>query len=206
MTFARFISKQLSNPSGIVGNLAAFLWNRRNARLNDVAFDSLALNSTDRVLEVGFGGGYLLGRMSAVLTNGWLAGVDVSPAMITFCERRYHPLKQNGKLELRCAQAESLPYPSAYFTKVCSVNSIFYWQNVQRALSEFERVLTRGGFLVICFTCKESLENRNFAKHIALYEADEIEQMAASCGFQVSTERLFDRHRKFLCMTARKQS
>ena len=197
MTFDRFIAEQLSNPSGIVGRLAAFLWNRRNASLNDVVFDSLALNSTDRVLEVGFGGGYLLGRMSTIITNGLVVGVDISPAMVAFCERRYHPLIKKGALELRCAQVESLPYPSEYFTKACTVNSIFYWQNVQRALSEFERVLTRDGFVVICFTCKESLENRNFAKHVALYEAEEIEQMAILCGLQVSTKHLFDRHRKF---------
>jgi ubiquinone/menaquinone biosynthesis C-methylase UbiE len=206
MTIDRFVAEQLSNPSGIVGNLVAFLWNRRNASLNDVVFDSLALNSTDRILEVGFGGGYLLGRMSNIVTNGLVVGVDISPAMVSFCEKRYHPLIKKGKLELRRAQVEVLPYPSEYFTKACTVNSIFYWQDVKRALSEFERVLTRDGFVVICFTCKESLENRNFAKHVVLYEAEEIEQMAILCGFQVRTKHLFDRHRKFLCMTAKKLS
>jgi ubiquinone/menaquinone biosynthesis C-methylase UbiE len=205
MAFARFVAKQLSNPSGIAGNLAGRLWNRRNASLNEVAFDSLALNSTDRVLEVGFGGGYLLGRMSTVVTEGYLVGVDISPAMVATCEKRFRQFIRQGKLELRCAQVESLPFPSEYFTKVCSVNSIFYWQNVQRALSEIERVLTKDGFVVLCFTCKESLENRNFAKHVALFEADDIEWMGMLCGFHVSTKYFFDRHRKFLCMIARKQ-
>jgi hypothetical protein len=30
--------------------------------------------------------------------------------------------------------------------------------------------------------------------------------MAVACGFRVTTERLSDRHRQFLCMTARKLS
>lgn len=206
MTFDKFTEKQLSNPSGIIGNLTALMWNRRNASLNDAVLDSLALSSTDRVLEVGFGGGYLLGRMSAITTNGLLAGVDISPAMVARCERRYRSLIQQGKLELRCAQAESLPYPAEYFTKACTVNSIFYWQDVQRGFSEFGRVLIKDGLLVICFTCKESLENRRFAKHVSLYEADDIERLAGSSGFKTDTRQLSDQHRKFLCITARKES
>lgn len=204
--FARFMAQQLSHPSGLIGPLAAHAWNRRNAGLNDAIFDRLALSPADRVLEVGFGGGYLLGRMSTVVTAGLLAGVDVSPAMVAFCARRYRPIIRQGRLALKCAPVESLPYPPEVFTKVCTVNSIFYWQSVQRALAEFHRVLTGNGFAVICFTCKESLRKRSFARHVALYEADEIEQMAISCGFQVTTEHLSDRHRDFLCIIARKQS
>lgn len=204
MNFARFMAKQLGRPSGILGNLAAILWNHRNASLNEAAFDRLALNSTDRVLEAGFGGGYLLGRMSAVLAQGWLVGIDISPAIVTRCEKRCHPLIEKGRLELKCAQVESIPYPAEVFNKACSVNSIFYWQDVPLALSELGRVLTKDGLLVLCFTCKESLESRNFARHVTLYEAEEIEQMLVEAGFQVNTRHLSDRHRKFQCMTARK--
>jgi len=205
MTLGKSMARQLGNPSGIAGYLTALLWNKRNARLNDVVFDSLALSPTDRVLEVGFGGGYLLGRMSTIVTNGLLVGVDVSPAMVAFCERRYRSLTSDGKLELRCAQAESLPYPSGHFTQACTVNSIFYWQNVQQALCELWRVLAEGGTLVMCFTCKASLEKRGFAKHIGLYEADDVQEMMVSCGFQgIRTRHFSDKHRKFVCMTGSK--
>jgi SAM-dependent methyltransferase len=114
---AKLIAKQLGRPSGLPGTLVlAPLWNRRNSALNDVAFESLALHPRDRVLEVGFGGGYLLERMAAVLTEGFLAGVDSSPAMVAFCEKRQRSLIEAGKLELKCAKAEALPYPAASFT------------------------------------------------------------------------------------------
>lgn len=61
---AKLMARQLGHPSGLVGRLILGpLWNRRNAALNDVAFDHLALRPHDRVLEVGFGGGYLIGRI-----------------------------------------------------------------------------------------------------------------------------------------------
>lgn len=205
MILAKLLVQQLSNPSGVIAKLAGPLWNKRNAALNDLALASLALNPADRVLEVGFGGGYLLGRMSAVVTQGFLAGVDISPALVNLCQNRYRPLVQEGKLDLKCGRAELLPYPSEHFGKVCSVNSIFYWQDVRRALAEFERVLIQGGALVICFTCKASLQKRSFARYIGLYEVDEIQAMLATCGFtEIQTRFSSDKHREFVCITSRK--
>lgn len=174
--------------------------------MNDVAFNSLALRPGDRVLEVGFGGGQLLGRMGGVITDGFLAGVDVSPAMVAFCEKRYRSLIQEGKLELRCAGTESLPYPSSYFTKACSVNSIFYWQNAPQAISELWRVLAEGGMLVLCFTCKGSLEKRGFANSgITLYKAEKVQQMMETSDFHsMRMVRASDKHREFVCATGRK--
>ena len=204
---AKFLARQLGNPSGIFGRLVlAPLWNQRNSTLNDAAFDCLALRPHDRVLEVGFGGGYLIGRMAAVVTEGFLAGVDVSPAMVAVCQKRFRPLIEAGTLELKCATATALPYPPGSFTKVCSVNSIFYWENVPQAISELGRVLEENGMLVMCFTCKTSLEDKQFAQHgLALYEDDQIGPMMEAAGFRaVSVTRASDRHREFLCVTGKK--
>lgn len=207
MSLSKLIARQLSHPSHLVGHfIAGPLWNRRNSRLNDVAFEALALTPDDRVLEVGFGGGYLLGRMATVVTDGLLAGVDLSPAMVGFCERRYRSLVEDNRLELNCAGAGQLPYPPGHFTKVGSVNSIFSWPDVPRALSEFWRVLGEGGGLVLCFTCKQSLESRTFTRHgLALYEAGDVERMLALAGFQqIQTAFFADRHREFQCLRGRK--
>lgn len=205
LILSKSIARQLSNPSGIIGGLAAPLWNKRNSALNDVAFDNLSLIPDDRVLEVGFGGGYLLGRISSVITDGFLAGIDISSAMVVFCKKRHRSLVRNGKLELKCARVESLPYPSENFTKVCTVNSIFYWQDSQQAFSEICRILQKNGTFVICFTRKTSLENKNFAKHIELVETDHVRQTMESLGFQgIQTICASDKHREFVCMTARK--
>ena len=207
MFFDKFLAQQLGNPSGIIGRwVAAPMWNKRNAALNDVAFENLALTRHDRVLEVGFGGGYLLGKMSGIVTDGLLAGVDGSQAMVSYCKERYRALIRQGRLDLKCARAECLPYPDAYFTKVCSVNSIFYWQDVPAAFSQAWRVLAEGGSLALCFTCKESLEDKGFARQgLALFEVDQVQQMLESAGFcEIRTISSSDRHRDFVCMVGRK--
>jgi arsenite methyltransferase len=204
MMMPKFAAGQLGNPTGIFARFAGFLWNRRNAALNDTVFVLLALQPTDRVLDIGFGGGYLLSRMSGVVRGGLLAGVDVSPAMVAHAEKRYQKAVSAGQLDLRCAVAESLPYPDRYFSKVCSVNSIFYWQDVEQGIGEIKRVLYPEGKAVLCFTCKASMEKKGFAKNLHLFEAGEIERILTRNGFcDIETAFFSDRYRQYTCITAK---
>ncbi len=204
----KLVASQLLKPSGLVGKvILPRVFNRRNVALNDLTLESLALAAEDRVLELGFGGGYLLGRMSAVVTLGLIAGVDSSPLMAAFCARQYRSLVRAGRLEIGCASAGALPYPSGFFSKACSVNTIFYFPDAPRAISELGRVLEEDGRLAICFTAKKYLENRKFARNgLTLYEAEEVQGLMELAGF--SEIRMIpgsDRWREFLCAVGKKQ-
>ncbi len=199
------VARQLANPSQLVGRfILGPLWNRRNSVLNDTAYAALSLTRTDRVLEVGFGGGYLLGRMSSILTRGYISGVDISAAMVEFCHKRYADVIQAGQLDLKVGTADRLPYPNAYFTKAVSVNSIFYWADAPRAISEFARVLIAGGYLVLCFTDEDSLQQKDFARHgLTLYTGEAVQCLLETAHFHdITLARHADRHRDFWCVTA----
>ncbi len=199
---SKLFARQLTSPSGPIGRLAGWAWNRRNAALNETVLGILDLQPDDRVLDIGFGGGYLLGRMASTVSDGLLAGVDISPTMVANA-KRYARIGQSGNLDLRCAAAEDLPYPPEYFSKVCSVNSIFYWQNIEKGLAEMQRVLWPGGKAGLCFTCPGSLEKKGFARHIRLYEPEEVAQMLAARGFsRVETTTFSDRHRQYVTLVA----
>jgi ubiquinone/menaquinone biosynthesis C-methylase UbiE len=205
MALSKFLARELGKPSAIMGRFfLAPTWNKRNAALNNTAFEHLDLQPHDRVLEVGFGGGYLMSRVVKTVTEGMITGIDISPAMVQYCSRRFRRFVQGGRLDLRCSPVESLPFPESHFTKVCTVNSIFYWQDVQSALSEQLRVLVDGGRLVLCMTCKEYLEKRGFSEHgLHLYHAPEIEALLLEVGFRdVHNGRLKDSIREYLCVTA----
>jgi len=59
--FQSFFSRQLAKPSGLFGRLFTARWlEKTNVGMNALTLDSLALGENDRLLEVGFGSGYLL--------------------------------------------------------------------------------------------------------------------------------------------------
>jgi len=207
--FARWFAGQLACPRGLFGKcLLAPLWNRRNAALSDVAYDALVPAAGDRILEIGFGGGYLLNRLADAVTVGQLAGADVSSALVQRAQRRFRWLLSAGRLDLRCAPAEVLPFESGVFSKVCSVNSVFYWSDPARGLAECARVLKPGGKLVLCLTCPASLAKRNFARHgLKLFEPGEIEELLVAAGFgELRTTQHADRHQEFFCTVGAKVS
>jgi SAM-dependent methyltransferase len=203
----RHLAGQLSKPRGIVGRFVlGRLWNRRNAELNEVTLELLDLWAEDRVLDVGFGGGYLLGRIIPRVEGGLAAGIDASPAMVRNARARWRAEIEVGRVDIRTGRAEALPYRDGHFTRVSSVNSIFYWSTAEQGVAEMYRVLQEGGRVVLTFTCQRDLETRRFVQHgIRTYDEAEIECMLAAAGFrEIEAVRRSDRHREFACMTGRK--
>lgn len=189
----------------MVGWFAGVIWNWRNAALNESVLAQLELQPTDRVLDIGFGGGYLLSRMAGVVTGGSLAGIDISPGIVSAGKRRYSRAVEAGRLDLRCAAVEALPFAAGSFTKACSVNSIFYWQDAPKGINEIYRVLQGGGKAVICFTCRESIEKKGFSRHIHLYDHEAVAQLMAAGGFSaLRAVTAADRFRQYMSVIGTK--
>src|SRR5262247_2895190 len=94
----RTIAKHLRRPSGWFGRwLMLPALNRANAALNRAALDVLDLQSDDRVLEVGFGGGDMIARMARVVTRGTIDGLDYSPDVVAHGESRFRAQVAVGK-------------------------------------------------------------------------------------------------------------
>jgi protein-L-isoaspartate O-methyltransferase len=72
----RFMARQLARPKGLLGRLIARLMNRHNAKMNAFAVQLLQLTPSDRVLEIGFGGGVSLPTL--IKRIGFVGGVDRS--------------------------------------------------------------------------------------------------------------------------------
>lgn len=200
------IAKQLRHPAGLIGRyVLPWLWNRRNAALNDSALNRLGLKADDRALDVGFGGGYLIGRMLRLVHSGHVVGVDASALMVEQCGRKFSGQIKSGSLKLYCEMADSLPFEDGQFNKISSVNSLFYWPDVPRGIRELRRVSATGGLLVLAFTCKRDLDKRGFGPSgIRSVTADEVTAILRAEGYgEVVAEQEADRYREFVIVTAR---
>lgn len=205
--FECFIANQLIHPQGWIGRyLLPVLWNRHNAALNESALRRLRLEAGDRVLEVGFGGGYLIDQMLAKITEGQVSGVDASEVMVEYGRKKFAERIADKRLDLQCAFADSLPYSNEYFHKVVSVNSLFYWPDLCKGLSEIYRVLTDKGVLVLVYTCRRDLDKRGFSPHgVRSFEDGEVTSVLRECGFRgMAVEREADRHREYSIIIAEK--
>ena len=78
--------------------------NRHNARMNAFAVGQLQLAPSDRVLEIGFGGGSTLPAL--LNTAAFVAGVDRSYDVIGWAKRHFTKAIETGRAEFRQGNVE----------------------------------------------------------------------------------------------------
>ena len=165
MLFRSFLAKQLGYPSGIFGRLVMRLLNRGNAEMNNITFEQLNLKPKDLVLEIGFGGGYLLEKIAKSQIPDLIAGLDPQADIIQMGNKKFKPQIRRGYIELKQGTGERLPYEENTFDKICTVNTIYFWSDPKFVLDECRRVLKSNGKLVICYNSPEFLEQTKLTQH-----------------------------------------
>ena len=189
MLIRSFLARQLGRPSGIFGRLVMKLLNRGNAKMNDVTFAQLNLQPQDSVLEIGFGGGYLLEKIAASQIPSFIAGIDPQADVLQIGEKKFKKQIERKYIELKQASSENLPYEDKTFNKICTVNTIYFWSDPKSVLAECYRVLKSQGKLVICYNSSAFLEKTKLTQHgFKTYEPNELESLMQNSGFtNVST-------------------
>ncbi len=175
----RFIARQLSHPTGVLGRVIGRLMNRHNARMNAFAIKQLGLTSADHVLEVGFGGGVTLS--SLISTAGYVAGVDRSSVMVERARANFAEAVSVGRAQFYEGNIEALPFGSATFEKACTINTVYFWPSLRLGFAELHRVLSPGGRLVVGFLPKQWMDRMGYPSDVFTSRTPE-EVMAALTG------------------------
>lgn len=185
MAFNKFFAAQVRKPSGLFGRfVAARFFNRANVQIHAYALDHLNVQPGETVLDVGFGGGYALEKIAAIVADGRVVGVDISPEMVERARRRFAALIEAGTIQIEEADAAALPFEDATFDKVLTVNTLFFFPAPVACLREMRRVLKPDGRLVVAFRSREKMQGFGFTQHgFTLYAPDDARRVLEEAGF-----------------------
>lgn len=180
----RITDRLFRRPSGLVAR-----WFYREAKPHQEAFRqtlaALDLGPEDHLLEVGSGGGTFLAW--AMATGCTAKAIDHSPEMLAVASRRNAPEVAAGRLELRKADAASLPFTDGEFTAAATMNAFFFFDAPGAVLAEVYRTLAPNGRFAIHTSATAP---PMIARKMHLYSDRELVGMLEDAGYkQVSLRR-----------------
>ncbi|HMS85724.1 MAG TPA: class I SAM-dependent methyltransferase [Nitrospira sp.] len=149
----RRVRSQFEKPTGLRGRVVGWLMAHRasNRERNAWAVSLLELQSTDHVLEIGFGPGIAIALMSKVVTSGQVVGIDHSEVMLQQAGKRNASVIEQGRVQLRLASASELPVGHDRYDKCLMVNTFHYWDNPNDVLRNVQGLMKPGGKIVVAF-------------------------------------------------------
>lgn len=168
---------------------------RGHRPVGEQAIERMQIPTQATVLDVGCGSGWAARLMAESARDGRIVGVDVSDEMVRLAREES---VDYPNVEFQVASAEQLPFDDAEFTHAFSMESLYYYADIDRALGEIRRVLKPGGL----FVAVVDLYRENGPSHqwidflkvpVHLLSAGEYCSLFERAGFvNVRDERLLD--------------
>jgi len=140
---------QFGHPSGWRGWIVGRLMAVKNKTRSSWVLSLFQLRPTDHVLELGFGSGADIHRVTARIPQGFVAGVDHSESMVRLATSKNAAMIAAGRVRLMQSTASHLPFESNSFDVVFSINVAQFWNNPAEVALEIRRVLKPGGCVAL---------------------------------------------------------
>lgn len=182
--FSEYIGSQFGNPRGITGAVCCFLMNVINRAMYRETAALISTQPHRKILDIGYGNGYLLKCLDKALEPE-LYGIDISPDMRAAAAKRNRKAAAAGRLHLETGDCCSLPYADQMFSAVSSINTIYFWSDPVKGLSEIRRVLLPGGCLYNAVYSRQWLDKLSYTrKGFQKYDPNELIRFGKQAGFE----------------------
>lgn len=179
------LMRMFGRPRGALGRLGGMIMARMNDGCGAWVTDLLGVAPTDSVLEVGFGPGAAIERLSKRAAAGHVAGVDLSREMVAQARARNAAAIENGRFDLRHGSVERLPFDEGRFDKALAINSMQVWPDAMAGLEEMRRVIKSGGRIALGFTPYSGQPNEGLTEMLSAAGFVEAHVAESEKGFCV---------------------
>lgn len=194
MKFSEYIGKQFGNPHGIVGKICCLIMNTINSIMYKNIVADVKADKNSHILDIGCGNGFLIRKLYQK-NKCHLYGTDISEDMIRTTARRNKKAVENGAVKLSVGNCCNLSFADNTFDTVTTINTIYFWDDTLKGLSEIKRVLKDNGVFYNVVYSKEWLEKSSYTRNcFKLFEKSDYIRLGKKAGFQsVSVKKISEK-------------
>lgn len=187
--FTEYIGSQFGNPRGVIGKICCIGMNIINKPMYRNTVTQMNFDKGDMTLDIGYGNGFLL-REIYKKNQVDMYGIDISDDMKKTALKRNKRALKNGQLFLEVGDCCNLPYEDDMFSAVSSINTIYFWSDTVKGLSEIRRVLKKGkSFYNLVYTKEWFGESSFTEKGFRKFDTDELLELGREAGFEKAEVR-----------------
>lgn len=184
-----FINKFFGNtrkPEGILGKMMVNGMNgNSHAHLAEWGFGFIDIEKNDTALDCGCGGGANVKRLLSKCNKAY--GIDYSEISVAKSKEINAGDIANGRCEIHQCNVSSLPFDNESFGIVTAFETVYFWQDIEKAFAEIFRVLKSGGTFAITNestgTDETSVKFSKIIDGMNLYTGKDLKSHLEKAGF-----------------------
>lgn len=187
---AHLLKKLFTNcacPSGRMGRAMLRFMNTCHGPLTNWGLKLVDIEDNWTILDIGCGGGATLKRLLKRSKGAKVYGLDISEESVAKAKKVCGQLLDK-QVFICQGSAECLPYEDNKFDLVTAVETIYFWPNMQKCLSEVKRVLKPGGkFVIMVEVVNGNSMWTRLVEGMTAYSPQQLNSFLSDAGF-IQTE------------------
>lgn len=186
---AKAVAAQLRQPEGEFGKIVGQKMNDGNLNMNNYTIKHIDPSAYDSFLEIGMGNGFFIKDILNIHPSITYSGIDFSPTMVDESTEINKQYVDEARVKFTMADASDMPFNDNSFNKIFTINTIYFWEQPAKVLSECKRVLKENGIISITIRPKIIMDNFPISKYgFTTYSQEDVCKLLSANGFTIKDQ------------------
>ncbi|MEZ0128367.1 class I SAM-dependent methyltransferase [Flavobacterium sp. LBUM151] len=180
------IAAQLKHPTGEKGIEMANMMHETNINMTRHSVQNLNISKENKILELGHGNAGHLEFVLEQAENLKYYGLEMSELMFQEARQINRNFVSQKQAFFSLYDGNIIPFEDTFFDKIFTVNTIYFWQEPEKLLSEIYRVLKPNGVFCITFAEESFMRTLPFTQYeFKLYSTEKVQKLVQKTLFKI---------------------
>lgn len=180
------IAAQLKHPTGEKGIEMANMMHETNINMTCHSVQNLNIKAGNSILELGHGNAGHLEFVLEQAENLKYYGLEMSELMFQEARQINRNFVSQKQAFFSLYDGNIIPFEDTFFDKIFTVNTIYFWQEPEKLLSEIYSVLKPNGVFCITFAEENFMRTLPFTQYeFKLYSTEKVQKLVQKTLFKI---------------------
>lgn len=180
------IASQLKHPTGEKGIEIANMMHETNINMTRHSVQNLNIKDGNSILELGHGNAGHVEFIFEQAEDLKYYGLEMSELMFQEARQINRNFVSQKQAFFSLYDGNAVPFEDTFFDKIFTVNTIYFWQEPEKLLSEIYRVLKPNGVFCITFAEESFMRTLPFTQYeFKLYSTEKVQKLVQKTLFKI---------------------